>query len=53
MELEAAGEIDVSAEVPIKKIMVAGQGELKWTSKATLKVRGNGKVPSAIQGWII
>jgi hypothetical protein len=53
LHLEAPREIDMSAKVPVKKITVAGEGEFKWTSKTTLKIKGNDKVPFAIQGWII
>lgn len=53
LELEAPGGVDLSATVPVKKITVDGGGEVKWTSKTTLKVKGSDKVPFAIQGWVI
>jgi len=53
LELDAPSGIDLSAEVPVKKIAVDGGGEFKWTTKTTLKVKGSDRVPFAIQGWII
>ncbi len=53
LELEAPHGVDLSVSVPVKKITVDGGGEIKWTNKTTLKVRGSGRVPFAIQGWVI
>ena len=53
LDLEAPRGIDMSAEVPVKKIKVAGEGRFEWTSKTSLKINGSDKVPFAIQGWKI
>jgi hypothetical protein len=53
LELEAPKGVDLSATVPVEKITVDGGGEIQWTNKTTLKVKGNERVPFAIQGWVI
>jgi hypothetical protein len=53
LELEAPGGVDMSAEVPVNQIKVSGEGKFEWTSKTALNVKGNDKVPFAIQGWKI
>jgi len=53
LELEAPHGVDMSVAVPVKKITVDGGGEIKWTDKTTLNVKGSDRVPFAIQGWVI
>ncbi|OGN93485.1 MAG: hypothetical protein A2Z75_00665 [Chloroflexi bacterium RBG_13_50_10] len=53
LDLKAPGGVDLSAEVPVHQIKVAGEGQSEWTSKTTLKIKGNDKVPFAIQAWEI
>ena len=53
LALAAARGVDLSVEVPVDKILVAGTGTVNWSGKTTLKITGNDKVPFAIQGWEI